>query len=127
MSWGLNKTLETDCSGAVCCCLVAKSRVTLCNPVDSFPLGSSVHGISQVLWPAQQVGIESGRHTVWEKETRDRKKVLKMGLGDSRPLGSRALFLRATSLLFSFLASRKYLLCYNEVSLLCPQSCLPFY
>ena len=39
------------------------------------------------LWPAQQVGIESGRHTVWEKETRDRIKVLKMGPGDSRPLG----------------------------------------
>ena len=47
-------------------------------------------------------------------------KVLKMGLGDSRPLGSRALFLGATSLLFSFLASRKYLLCHDEVSLLCP-------
>ena len=50
-----------------------------------------------------------------------------MGLGDSRPLGSRALFLRATSLLFSVLASRKYLLCYNEFSLLCPLSRLPFY
>ena len=33
------------------------------------------------LRPAQQVGIESGRHTVWEKETRDRIKVLKMGPG----------------------------------------------
>ena len=30
------------------------------------------------------------------KKNRDRVKVLKMGLGDSRPLGSRALFLRAT-------------------------------
>ena len=64
------------------------------------------------LRPAQQVGIESGRHTVWEKETRDRIKVLKMGLGNSRPLGSRALFLGATSLLFSILACRKYLFCY---------------
>ena len=54
-----------------------------------------------VLRPAQQVGIGSGRRTVWEKETRDRIKVLKMGLGDSRLLGSRALFLGATSLLFS--------------------------
>ena len=54
-----------------------------------------------VLRPAQQVGIESGRCTVWEKETRDRIKVLKMGSGDSRLLGSRALFLGATSLLFS--------------------------
>ena len=56
------------------------------------------------LWPAQQVGIESGRHTVWEKETRDRIKVLKMGPGDSRPLRSRALFFGA-SLLFSVLAT----------------------
>ena len=37
------------------------------------------------------------RRTVWGKETRDRIKVLKMGPEDSRPLGSRALFLRATS------------------------------
>ena len=50
-----------------------------------------------------------------------------MGLGDSRPLGSRALFLWATALLFSVLANRKYLLCYNEVSFLCPRSRLPFY
>ena len=78
------------------------------------------------LRPAQQVGIESGRHTVWEKETRDRIKVLKMGPGNST-LGSRALFLRATSLLFSVLASRKYLLCHDDVSLLCPQSRRPFY
>ena len=69
----------------------------------------------------------SGRCTVWEKETRDRIKVLRMGPGHSRPLGSRALFLRATSLLLSVLASRKYLLCYEEVSLPCPQSHLPFY
>ena len=81
----------------------------------------------EVLWPAQKVGIESGRHTVWEKETKDRIKVLKMGLGVSRSLGSRALFLGAISLLFSVLASRMYLLFYDEVSLLCPQSCLPFY
>ena len=36
-----------------------------------------------MLQPAQQVGIESGQHTVWEKETRDRIKVLKMGPGHS--------------------------------------------
>ena len=73
--------------------------------------------------PAQQVGIlglESGRRTVWEKETRDRIKVLKMGPGDSRPLGSDALFLRATSPLFSVLASRKDLLCYMKSA-----SCVP--
>ena len=80
-----------------------------------------------LLWPAEQVEIESGRCTVWGKETRDRIKVLKMGPGDSRLLGSRALFLGATSLLFSVLASRKYLLCYDDISLLCPQSHLPFY
>ena len=34
-----------------------------------------------------RVGIESGQCTVWEKETRDRSKVLQMGPGDSRPLG----------------------------------------
>ena len=79
------------------------SCLTLCDP-----MGSSVRGISQVLQPAQKVGMESGRRTVWEKETGDRMKVLKVGLGDSRPLGSRALFLGAASLLFSVLASRKY-------------------
>ena len=36
-------------------------------------------------------GDWSGRHTVWKKETRDRIKVLKTGLGDSRPPGSKAL------------------------------------
>ena len=50
-----------------------------------------------------------------------------MRLGDSRPLGSRALFLGATSLLFSVLACRKYLLCCDKISLLCPWSHLPFY
>ena len=40
-----------------------------------------------MLWPAQQVGIESGQHTVWEKETRDRIEVLKMGPGTQDLLG----------------------------------------
>ena len=78
--------------------------------------------VNRVLQPVQQVGIGSDLRIVWEKETRDRIKVLKMG-----PLGSRALFLRATAFLFSVLASRKYLLCYDEVSLLHPQSRLQFY
>ena len=30
-----------------CCCLVTKSCLTLCYPVDCSPPGSSVHGISQ--------------------------------------------------------------------------------
>ena len=50
-------------------------------------------------------GSKVVNRTVWGKDTRDRIKVLKMGPGDSRPLGSRALFLRTTSLLFSVLAS----------------------
>ena len=37
--------------------------------------------VRELLRPAQQVGIESGQCTVWEKETRDRIKVLKMGRG----------------------------------------------
>ena len=45
-----------------------------------------------LLRPAQQVGIESGRRTVWEKETRDRIKVLKVGLGASTPLGQEPCF-----------------------------------
>ena len=35
----------------------------------------------------QQVGIERDQHTIWEKETRDRVKVLKMGPRDSTSLG----------------------------------------
>ena len=50
---------------------------TICN---------NVHG-PRLLQPASRVGIESGQCTVWEKETRDRSKVLQMGPGDSRPLG----------------------------------------
>ena len=75
-----------------------------------------------LLQPTQQAGIESGWCIVWEKETSDRIKVLNMCPGDSTPLESRALFLAVTSLLFSVLASRKYLLCYDEVIFLCPQS-----
>ena len=33
------------------------------------------------------VGMESGQRTVWEKETRDRIKVLKMGPGSQDLLG----------------------------------------
>ena len=49
--------------------------------------------------------------TVWEKETRDRIKVLKMGPVDSRPLGSRAMFLRAISLLFSIFLQAESICC----------------
>ena len=30
----------------ICCCLVAKSCLTLCDPLDGSPPGSSVHGVS---------------------------------------------------------------------------------
>ena len=30
-----------------CCCLVTKLFLTLCDPMDCSPLGSSVHGLSQ--------------------------------------------------------------------------------
>ena len=60
------------------------------------PGKDSLACVRELLRPEQQVGIKSGQHTVWEKETRDRIKVLKMGTGNSRPLGSRALFLGAT-------------------------------
>ena len=75
---------------------------------------------SEVLWPSQQVGIESGQCTVWEEEIRDRIKISKMELRDSWPLGSTALFFGATSLLFSVLACRKYLLCYDKIGLVSP-------
>ena len=80
-----------------------------------------------LLEPEQQVGIKSDRHTVWGKQTRDRIKILKMVLGDSSPLGARDPFLGAKSLLFSIFVRRQYLLWFDEVSLLCPQSCLPYY
>ena len=34
-----------------CCCSVAKSCPTLCDPMDCSPLGTSVHGISQAKDP----------------------------------------------------------------------------
>lgn len=64
-------------------------------------------GCGQLLQLAQHVRVESGRRTVGEKETRDRMKVLKIGLGDSRPLGSRVLFLGVPSRLFRVLATER--------------------
>ena len=34
-------------NGILCVCSVAKLRLTLCDPMDCSPPGSSVHGISQ--------------------------------------------------------------------------------
>lgn len=83
---------------------------------------------SEVLCPAQQVGIESCRCTVWKKEIRDRIKVSKIEQGDSRTLGSRALFFGDRSLLFSVLAYRKYLMCYDKISPVSPvMSCIAIF
>ena len=41
------KTNESYWLDHYCCCLVAQSCPTLCNPMDCSPPGSSVHGISQ--------------------------------------------------------------------------------
>ena len=44
----------------ICCCLVTKSCLTLCDPMDYRPPGSSVHGISQARI-LEQVAIFSSR------------------------------------------------------------------
>ena len=47
-SWTrLSDFLSSLCDTNCCCCLVAKSCPTLCNPMDYSLPGSSVHGISQ--------------------------------------------------------------------------------
>ena len=44
----LKMAFTQHCKSAVCCCCsVAKSSLTLCNPLDGSPPSSSVHGISQ--------------------------------------------------------------------------------
>ena len=52
------------------CCIVTFARSSLL----LLP-----HTECHLLRPAQQVWIESGGCTLWEKDTRDRIKVLKMG------------------------------------------------
>ena len=42
-----------ECSRLVCCCSVAKSCPTLCDPMDCSPSGSSVHGI----FPGKNTGV----------------------------------------------------------------------
>ena len=39
--------LSISLEGELCCCLATKSCLTLCDPMDCSPLGSTVHGISQ--------------------------------------------------------------------------------
>ena len=57
-----------------CCCLVAKSGLTLCDPMDCSSPGSSVHGISQARI-LERVAIAFSRNAIWlvflyEKEIR---------------------------------------------------------
>ena len=48
LSWGrFEKSMRCLTYNNCCCCLVAKSCLTLCNPMDCSPRGSSVHVISQ--------------------------------------------------------------------------------
>ena len=46
-----------------CCYLVAKSCLTLCNPMDCGPPGSSVHGISQARTLIQIIKVIYAKHT----------------------------------------------------------------
>ena len=52
--------IRTMCPPTSCCCLVTKSRLTLCDPMNSSPPGSSVHGISRA-WILEWVAIFSSR------------------------------------------------------------------
>ena len=52
----------------ICCsCSVAKSCLTLCDPMDSSPLGSSVHGISQTRI-LEWVAISFSRGSSWLRD-----------------------------------------------------------
>ena len=46
--WKLVEFCAPEASLIICCCLVAKSCLTLCDPTDCNPPGSPVHGIFQV-------------------------------------------------------------------------------
>ena len=52
---------------AVCCCLVTKSWLTLCKPMDCSPPGSSVYGISQVRI-LEWVAISFFRGSSWPRD-----------------------------------------------------------
>ena len=54
----LYSTNGNSCIFLVCMCLVAQLRLTLCDPMDSSPPGSSVHGDS----PGKNTGV--GCHTL---------------------------------------------------------------
>ena len=50
-----------------CCCLVAKSCLPLCDPMDNSPPGSSVHGISQAR-KLEWVAISFSRGSSWPRD-----------------------------------------------------------
>ena len=58
LNWPLT---QFDC---YCCCLVAQSCPTLCDPIDCGPPGSSVHGILQARI-LEWVAISSSEDSVW--------------------------------------------------------------
>ena len=62
-------------------CFVAKSCLTLCNPVDRSPPGSSVHGILQARI-LEWVAISFSRRSSWPRE---RTHVPYIGRQDSSP------------------------------------------
>ena len=49
-----------------CCCVVPKSCLTLCNPTDCRPLGSSVYRIFQARI-LEWIGISSSRGSSWPR------------------------------------------------------------
>ena len=51
----------------VCCCLITKSRPTLCHPRDYSLAGSSVHGISQAR-VLEWVAISFSRQSSWPRD-----------------------------------------------------------
>ena len=56
-----------DIPAAACCCLIAKPCLTLCDPMDSSPPGSSVHGILQARI-LEWVTISFSRGSSWPRE-----------------------------------------------------------
>ena len=53
--------------GKICCCLVAKSWLTLCDPMDCSPPGSSVHGISHAR-TLEWVAVSFSRVSFWPRD-----------------------------------------------------------
>ena len=65
---------------AICCCSVSQSCLTLCNPMDCSPPGSSVHGILQARI-LEWVAMPSSRRS---SQPRDRTRVSSLQV-DSLP------------------------------------------